>query len=114
MVTQSQDGMDRRSLTRSLYAGQAVLLARSGVWTVTARDISTRGFGVVLDRELDPQARLVVELFNRLGNFWYRKGVQVIHATPHEGNTWLVGGIFVQEFSDEDLHALLGEKAESK
>lgn len=101
------EASERRGLSRAHFQGEVVLLGRNGIWTVMARDISTRGLGVVLDREPDPSTRLVVELFNRIGNFWHRKGLQVVHTTRQGANCWLLGSLFVQEFTGEELRALL-------
>jgi hypothetical protein len=97
---------DRRSSTRRNCEGAAVLLVKHGIWNARLRDISARGLGVVLPHEVGAHSRLVVELFNRPGNFWYRKGLEVVHVTP-QGNTWLVGSVFVQEFSAAELQELL-------
>lgn len=99
---------DRRALARRTCEGAAVLLLKHGIWTARVHDISARGLGVLLPHEVGPHARLVVELFNRPGNFWYRKGLEVVHVTPR-GDTWLVGSMFVQEFSAAELRELLAE-----
>jgi hypothetical protein len=106
--TLSPGHSDRRTLSRSQYGGETVFFLRNGIWTARPRDITRRGIGVVLHREVGPRARLVVELFNKVGNFWHRKGLEVVHATPQDDDTWLVGSVFVQEFSEEEMHALLG------
>jgi hypothetical protein len=99
---------DRRTESRASYPREAILCLDHGLWRVSLRDISARGLGVLLPRELAPASRLIIELFSTTGQFWHRKSVEVVHVTDFDGATWLVGSIFRQEFSAEELRALIG------
>jgi hypothetical protein len=99
---------DRRVQARAAFPREAVVCVNNGMWRVPLRDISLRGLGVLLPRELAPASRLVVELFNKAGHFWHRKSLDVVHSTRSDHGMWLVGSIFRQEFSVEELRALLG------
>jgi hypothetical protein len=98
---------ERRSLPRIELATPAVVCLKSGIWTTTSRDITCRGLGIVLPYQIGAHSRLVVELYNKVGQFWFRKGLEIIHVTPRDTHTWLVGSVFVQEFSAEELQALV-------
>jgi hypothetical protein len=106
--TLSRVRVERRTLVREASSGRAVLCLKNGVVLATLRDISTRGLGVVLSCEPETPSHLVVELFDKTGHFWHRKGVQVIHVTPRGDGTWLMGSVFLQEFTPEEVQAILG------
>lgn len=98
---------ERRALTRCHWEAPVVLVLKNGIWTARLHDISTRGLGVLVTQELSAQSRLMVELFNPRANFWHRKALEVVHATPHGSDGWLLGSLFLQEFTADELHALL-------
>ena len=47
-------------------------------------------------------------LFNHAANLWYLKIMQVVHTTPQSDGTWLVGNLFLQKLTNEQLRGVLG------
>lgn len=98
---------ERRSLPRAPCNLSLLLYMGSDIWEATAHNISARGMALAWDRVVEPDTRLTAELFNPLDQFWHRKRLRVVHATPQGKDLWTLGGIFVQEFTGEELRALL-------
>jgi c-di-GMP-binding flagellar brake protein YcgR len=75
-------------------------------WQAPVRDISPTGIGMLLDQQLDPGALVAIELLNKQQQFWHLKLLRVVHATPHDGERWLVGSEFLKQFTDAEFGAL--------
>jgi len=99
--------IERRTLPRAPCEVTTILYVGTEFWETTAHDICAGGLGVLWDRAVDLDTRLTVELFNPRGQFWHRKRLRIVHATPQDGNLWRLGSVFVQEFTPEELQALL-------
>jgi hypothetical protein len=97
----------RRSCTPE-SAPPATAAIGTELWPIPIRDISSAGFGTLVDRRLDPGAVVAVELLNRGLNFWHLKLSRIVHVTPYSDRLWLVGTSFLKELSDDELRAMLG------
>jgi len=106
-------GDERRSEVRSLgrHRHSIRLLARPGLQRLTAivRDVSLSGIGLELRHPMEPGTILVLELQGRHVGVSRIQSARVIHATPLNGDTWLIGCKLKFPFSDFDLSCLLWE-----
>jgi hypothetical protein len=103
----SDSATERRAAARTPFEAEAVFYVGTEIWKAPCQNICPHGLGILLDRPPDPKTPIVVELRNRVENYWHRKHLRVVHATPRGDNTWIVGSMFVQELSDDELRALL-------
>jgi len=71
------------------------------------RDISPAGIGLLLDRQIDPNQRLRIELQSKTGALWHLKVLDVVHATPQNDAAWIVGGAFPSPLTHDQLQALM-------
>jgi hypothetical protein len=60
-------------------------------WTATVCDASVGGLGLVLDRQLDPGAELLVELRAPADGLTQQLRLRVVHAQPLSDSQWRVG-----------------------
>ncbi len=100
-------GTERRLSPRAPCELPVLLYIGTDICEVTAHNICTRGIAVAWDRTVDPDTRLTAELLNPRDHFWHRKRLRIVHVTPCGPNLWTLGSLFVQEFTDEELRALL-------
>jgi hypothetical protein len=107
---------ERRKFTRLTcgdgYVGIVVLLGTESC-TAIVRDISAGGIGILVDAILAPGDWLNVEVGNSRRVGWYRKTVQVSHASPVRGVRWLVGGAFTQPLTIDECRRLLPSRGGS-
>jgi hypothetical protein len=68
----------------------------------TVRDISATGIGLVLQRQVEPGAVLIVGF----EDMTQLLAVRVVHVTPHDTG-WFAGCKFTNKLSDAELKALL-------
>jgi hypothetical protein len=68
-------------------------------------DISTGGIGLVLNRAVDPGARITVRLHT--SGPPRDLSMQVVHVTELAPGCWLMGGAFTEHFDLQELRALL-------
>src|SRR5947207_6936302 len=73
------------------------------------RDLSSRGIGLLLDKEVNPGKLLSAQLFNQAWRRWQMKTMRVVHVRLHENGWWVVGCSFAQPFGDEEFWAMIGE-----
>jgi hypothetical protein len=78
--------------------------AEGGEWAAV-RDVSPDGIGLVLPSRLEPGAMLDLEF---QGVHFPRAVVAgVVHVTPRDDGTWLVGCKFARPLNGDELHLLL-------
>ena len=70
------------------------------------RDISLLGVGLLLDREIAPGTRIVVELARRKPSTPLRLLARVVHCQQQSNTTWHIGCQFDSALRDEDVEAL--------
>jgi hypothetical protein len=71
------------------------------------RDISTEGVGLLMASPLEPGTLLVIALNNAARNFCCTQLVQVVHASQVVGGMYLVGCVFLNPLTYEELRAYL-------
>lgn len=103
---------ERRLQPRAPCNLALLLYLGSDIWEATAHNICTRGLALAWDQAVEPDTRLTAEVLNPLDHFWHRKRLRIVHVTPQGENLWILGGIFVQEFTAEELEALLTQTPE--
>jgi hypothetical protein len=67
------------------------------------KDISVRGVGLLLDREVKPGTRLVVEIHSKVQPLPMRVPAHVVRCEKHSSTTWVVGCQFEIALSEDDL-----------
>lgn len=76
-------------------------------WQTTVHDLSCNGIGLKLNHAVEPGTLVRLGLFSRAANLWYMKMIRVIHATKQSDGSWLVGCVFLQKLTDQQLQELL-------
>jgi hypothetical protein len=79
-------------------------------WPGKVRDISRGGIGLLLRHCFRCGTRLSIGLWDRAGTFLRTVQVRVVHVTPlreEGGPVWLLGCVFDQPLTEEELQALL-------
>ena len=76
-------------------------------WTARARDISRGGLSLDLSQRFDPGTILAVKVLSTNQTSAHALTVRVIHIREQEAGSWRVGCEFIDELSDDDLHAIL-------
>ena len=71
------------------------------------RDLSTTGMGLVVDRYVEPETVLAVELENEDAGLSYALMVLVRNARPQADGAWLLGCSLGRDLSPYELEALL-------
>jgi hypothetical protein len=75
--------------------------------TATVQDISQTGVGLVVDRFVEPETFLGLELQSEDASLAYTLLVQVRHAQARGAADWFLGCVFARALSAYELHALL-------
>ena len=79
-------------------------------WPGQVRDISAGGIGLLLRHRFRPGTPLLIEVHGTAGAGPRLLAVRVVHATPVNpgmASCWLVGCMFLEPLSDDQLHTLL-------
>jgi hypothetical protein len=76
-------------------------------WSVTARDISLSGVGLIFNFRLKPGSLLVVKLQSCRRAFCRPVMVRVRHVSSQSDGRWLAGCSFVRKLKEEELQNLL-------
>jgi len=71
------------------------------------QDISLVGMGVVMDRSLQPDTRMLVQMRSASEDRLVALAVRVTHSTGDAPGKWTVGCRFIGDLANEDLRALL-------
>src|SRR5262249_11371350 len=80
-------------------------------WPARVHDISAYGIGLVLERRLEPNTRLTIDLEQTTRGLVRSVLARVVHVTQHDGGGWLVGCALTTELSNNDLEAFHTERA---
>jgi hypothetical protein len=76
--------------------------------TAHVRNISATGISLLVNRALDPETILYVELC-RPSRFWFCEvPVRVVYTVQHPEGEYIVGGAFMRELTDDEVKGLLG------
>jgi hypothetical protein len=70
-------------------------------------DISTTGVGLVVDRFIEPETLLAIELPSDGPMPAYTLLVEVRHATARSDGEWRLGCSFARELNEDELRSLL-------
>jgi hypothetical protein len=70
-------------------------------------NLSLDGAGVLLPRPLEPETLFVLHVKNSVGDRVYALAGRVVHATTQLTGDWLIGCIFADPLTADDLEALL-------
>lgn len=73
----------------------------------TVRNISSGGITVYLDRWLEPETIVMLELINRGMMFSCRLPLRVVYMLERPSGDWILGGAFARKLSEDEMHALL-------
>jgi hypothetical protein len=101
-------GVGRLAWVRHFSSGDApsqpigALINRTW-WTALVQEISARGVGLALPRQLMPGTMLAVDLQGLLRFLT----VRVIRATPQAEGSWIVHCEFLSKPTDDELEVLL-------
>jgi hypothetical protein len=71
------------------------------------KNVSTNGIGLLVSRPVQPGTMLTVAVVNKSKSFSKIMLVQVVHVTPSQGGTYLVGGQFVTPLTYQELTSLV-------
>jgi hypothetical protein len=75
--------------------------------SVKVRNISASGISLVLDRSIDPQSIVSIQLTNTTRNFTCSLRVRVIYNIEHPSGEWIMGGAFTRRLKEDELQAFL-------
>jgi len=100
-------GPERRTKERHTCQREAPFRYGDAFGTAKLCDLSAGGVGMVTPRQLLPGTLVTVELHDRPRNSWRLKLLEVVHATPHTSDTWLVGTRFTRDLTGDELQGLL-------
>jgi hypothetical protein len=70
------------------------------------RDISVLGIGLLMDREIKPGTRVIIEISNQSGMAPTRLLARVVRCQRESGESWVVGCQFDTSLQEEDLQEL--------
>lgn len=73
------------------------------------RDISRQGIGLLLSQEVKPGQFIIMQIFNHAWQRGHLKTTRVMHAMPSNDGHWIVGCSLLQPFTEDELHAVIGE-----
>jgi len=76
------------------------------------RDISTLGVGLLVDREINPGTRLIVEMAQKKPSLALRVLARVVHCRQQSETTWTIGCQFDTPLRDEDVQSLAAKPSE--
>ena len=103
-------GQERRAAVRfSCRRDTACHPVPEGEQLCTARvvDISATGIGLLIDRPIEPETILAIDLQIDDLTLSYTLLVEVRHSRAHKDGDYLVGCVFGRELSEYELKALL-------
>ncbi|HLN28448.1 MAG TPA: PilZ domain-containing protein [Gemmataceae bacterium] len=72
-------------------------------------DISLTGIGIVIDRELRPGTRLLIQIRKACEDSLFAVAARVAHSSMQAEGRWVAGCKFIGDLTDEDLRAVLWE-----
>jgi hypothetical protein len=72
----------------------------------TCHDLSSGGIGLILPRQLEAGSLLEIRMQNPKRNYSCTRLVLAVHSRPESDGNWLVGGLFYNELSIEELEGL--------
>jgi len=96
---------ERRSSVR--HRCNVKMLTGGESYPAAIYNISGTGLAFFLDHNLEEKTTLCVELPNLAASFWHLKAARVVHATPQQEGTWLIGTSFLQPLTDSELRDML-------
>jgi hypothetical protein len=102
---------DRRGSVR--HHCNVKLLAGREPAIAAIHNISREGLGFFLSHYMEVGVALPVELLNLPGSFWHLKAVRVVHATPQQEGTWLIGSAFLTPLTDTELQDFLNQEGQT-
>jgi hypothetical protein len=76
-------------------------------WSARVRDISLTGIGLLVDRYIEPETVLAVQLQGDESIESYTVLVQVMNTRQEADNQWLLGCAFARSLSNQEVSALL-------
>jgi hypothetical protein len=76
---------------------------------IRVRNISAGGISLVLNRGVEPDTILSIQLLNRPRMFFCKIDVKVTYMVEHPSGDWILGGSFARPLTDEELRALLAK-----
>src|SRR5262245_51855451 len=76
------------------------------LWPSRVVNISCGGLGLLLSRRFEPGTLLQVEVQTPKQGFSRPLLVQVLHLTGHDHGGWLLGCVFTQPLSEDELQQL--------
>jgi hypothetical protein len=103
-------GQERRAAVRySCQLDSTCHPVPEGELICTARvvDISATGIGLLIDRPIEPETIMAIQLQKDDLSLSPTLLVEVRHARPRHDGDWLVGCVFGRELSEYELKALL-------
>jgi hypothetical protein len=110
-ATATLSGIERRQAVRHACSFrticQPIALVQANTVPVAVRDISVGGIGLVCRAPAPPGTFLVIELQNTQGGSSLRLRARVMHSTRQEGRSWVLGCMFTQPLSPNELAGLL-------
>ena len=103
------EALERRIAERhdcNLLASCFIDPTRELLWG-SLRDISSVGMGVLMDRSLHPNTRMLVQMRSASEDRLVALAVRVTHSTADRPGKWTVGCKFIGDLANADLRALL-------
>jgi hypothetical protein len=76
---------------------------------VRVRNISAGGISLVLNRGIEPDTMLTIQLLNRPRMFFCKIEVKITYIVEHPSGDWIAGGSFTRRLTDEELRSLLAK-----
>jgi hypothetical protein len=76
---------------------------------VRVRNISAGGVSLVLNRGVEPDTMLTIQLLNRPRMFFCKVDVKITYIVEHPSGDWILGGSFARRLTDEELRSLLAK-----
>ena len=105
------DASERRTSERFPVNSQTACTFLSPVLedfgSVRIKNVSSEGIGLVVGQRLEPGLLLAVTLANPGKPFVKTMMVRVMHVTPQQGGTFLVGGSFETPLTYDELCAMV-------
>jgi hypothetical protein len=103
--------LERRAAVRyhseTLVPCAPVPEAEDDPWSARVQDISTSGIGLVVDRYVEPETLLAVQLQGDELVTSYTVLVEVRNARRQSDDSWHLGCAFARELSHEEVSGLL-------
>jgi hypothetical protein len=83
-------------------------------WTALVRDVSHTGLCLILQRQLDQGASLLVELWQAGQTVLPSTSAKVVHSQLHTSGDWLSGCEFAKPLGDDEFEALCGSSGDER